>query len=159
MSPHRRSCHTTDTTQTLCLVRVRRLEAAPRVESTLEERQKVVKGSCVFCHFGRVWSQCVTNAQSVIHIQTGVVWSQRSSSARGKKAAKGAPILSRAPDKQKADACRHTEHRTLYFCQTIPLTFIRNSRLRAPERVIWERRLPKIGCLFIFKASDITCFI
>lgn len=52
-------------------------------------------------------------------------------------------------NKRLTFAVLHIEHCTLYFCQRVPLTFTSNSRLRAPERMMWGSRLPKIGCLFI----------
>lgn len=52
-------------------------------------------------------------------------------------------------NKRLTFAVLHIEHCTLYFCQRVPLTFTSKSTLRAPERMMWRRRLPKIGCLFI----------
>lgn len=159
------SFQTTDT-QTMRLVRGQTLKTTPRVEKHTWGwgGGGVVKGLSCLLHFRCVWSQSVTNTASIMHVIKGSIWSPQQ---------RGAPshstrILQRNTAKDHWCALLTNKRLTLavtlniaplYFCQRVPLTFTRNSCLRAPERTMWGGRLPKIGCLFIFKASDFACFI
>lgn len=113
--------------------------------------------SCLL-HFRCVWSQSVTNTPFTLHVKNPFIWS------RQHRGAPTAPVQKYCSQRQQKTtdvpllflinkrltfAALLIEHCTLYFCQRIPLTFTSNSCLRAPERMMWGRQSPKIGCLFI----------
>lgn len=140
----------------------------PRVENTPEEKswqKKPVKGSHVFCISGVCDHKVSLIRHSPCTLKRGFIWCQQHHGAPSvlaqkycsEKAAKerwcSAAFLT---NKRLTFAVLHVEHCTLYFCQRVPLTFTRNSCLRAPERMTRGRRLPKIGCLFISYVQSFT---
>lgn len=132
----------------------------PHVENTLEEKSlQERRGLSCLLHLRCVWSRSVTNTAFTLHvfkkglhlIPTAPRCSlSTSTKILQRKVAKehwcSATFLI---NKRLTFAVLHIEHCTLYFCQRVPLTFTSNSRLRAPERMMWGSWLPKIGCLFI----------
>lgn len=105
-----------------------------------------------------VWSQSVTNMPFTLHVKNPFIWScqhrgaptvpvQKYCSQRQQKTT-DVPLLFLI-NKRLTFAALLIEHCTLYFYQRIPLTFTSYSCLRAPERMMWGRQSPKIGCLFI----------
>lgn len=125
----------------------------PHVENTIEDKKR--RGLSCLLHLRCVWSQSVTNTSFTMHVQKAFIWSQQQLGAPSVPAQKYCSENAAEerwcyfPHKQTSDICRLALW-TLHLVLLSKSTFdFHNSCLRTPERMMWGRGLPKIGCLFI----------
>lgn len=129
------------------------LGSTPWVENTLEGK----KGLSCLLHLASVWSPSVTNTPLTMHVKNPFVWSWQPHHAPP------VPAQKHCGDKQPRCTdvplrCSEADvwHLPSYTLKGAPCTSVKEQLwishivfFRAPERIIWAKRPPKIGCLFI----------